>query len=437
MGTAARQKKAPLSSRLLLRVLGSPISGLFDAALLRLSIRGRLTGRAIVFPVQYAAGDDAIWIWPAKHESKTWWRNLVTPTAVCVQLRGQPVDAVAQAVTAGTDPRDLERGRDAYCSRFPRAARRLATDSEDSVLVRIEVPAEVLERTREATTPAEHGLRASVRRHRLGAFLGLAFAFSWGYWIPVAVAGGHWSHFPGLTGPLLSAVAVTAIACGPCGLRDPMRRAIRWRVPIRWYAACALLLGVGVVAIGARAAVGADVPSLRQLSTMAGLPKVGWIGVFALTFLINGYGEEVGWRGYAWPALRDRHTLAGASLLLAIPWAIWHIPTFWIDSGMRGFPLFMVPGFFVGMARGRSYSDGSTSGLGPACSSLPYGTQLSTWSAPPGEPKDSSPRPSQPSSSSGQSESSVRSTDNKRLPSQPRCAVGALTGRTLERLLEA
>lgn len=51
---------------------------------------------------------------------------------------------------------------------------------------------------------------------------------------------------------------------------------------------------------------------------MPGLPAVGWFGVLVLAFLINGYGEETGWRGFAWSRLRERHTLGSAALMLAV-----------------------------------------------------------------------------------------------------------------------
>ena len=62
-------------------------------------------------------------------------------------------------------------------------------------------------------------------------------------------------------------------------------------------------------------------PSLDQLGRMPGLPAAGWFAVFALAFLVNGYGEETGWRGFAWPRLRERHGPAGAALLLTVPWS--------------------------------------------------------------------------------------------------------------------
>jgi len=192
----------------------------------------------------------------------------------------------------------------------------------------------------------------AVRRHPLAAYFLLAYAFSWGYWLPLALTGGHSSHFPGLLGPMLAALVVTPIVQGRAGLRDLLSRMGRWRVPLRWYVVASVPVVAGVLALGGLWVARGDMPSLAQLSTMPGLPAVGWVGVFILALVVNGYGEETGWRGVAWPRLRERHSLGGAALLLALPWAIWHAPTFWLDTGMRGFPMLLLPGFFIGMAAG-------------------------------------------------------------------------------------
>jgi membrane protease YdiL (CAAX protease family) len=191
-----------------------------------------------------------------------------------------------------------------------------------------------------------------VRRHPLAAFFVLAYACSWAYWLPVALTGGHLSHFPGLLGPMLSALLVTATLRGWAGVREMLSRMGRWRVPLRWYGVALVPMASGLLALGGLWLAGRGLPSLSQLSTMPGLPAVGWVGVALLVLAINGYGEETGWRGFAWPRLRERHSLGGAAVLLAIPWALWHLPTFWLDTGLRGFPPAQLPGLFVGMAAG-------------------------------------------------------------------------------------
>jgi membrane protease YdiL (CAAX protease family) len=47
-----------------------------------------------------------------------------------------------------------------------------------------------------------------------------------------------------------------------------------------------------------------------------------------------GYGEEVGWRGYALGALQDSgRTAHSASTVLAVFWAPWHLPLFFCARG--------------------------------------------------------------------------------------------------------
>ena len=338
--------RQPAINRVLNAVLRSPLSGAVDAWLVLLTVRGWRTGREITLPVQYAVGDDAIWVWPGHPETKYWWRSLRAESPVRLRLLGAEVTATARVVTTSTEPALLAKGRRAYVARFPR------TVSAPTLLVRIDVPSDALARARRATAVPGSGAVAVIRRHPLGAYFLFAYLISWSYWIPTAIAGGRVSHFPGLLGPMLAAFVVTAIVTGRTGLRDLARRMVRWRVPARWYAALLVPLAAALVALAALRLAGQGLPTLEQLSDMPGLPAVGWFGVLALAFLINGYGEETGWRGFAWPRLRERHTLGGAALILAVPWAAWHIPTFWLDTGMRGFAPFMIPGFLVGMAAG-------------------------------------------------------------------------------------
>ena len=51
----------------------------------------------------------------------------------------------------------------------------------------------------------------AVRSHPLATFFVLAIGLSWSYWIPNLLTGSDWSHFPGLVGPALAAVVVSAL----------------------------------------------------------------------------------------------------------------------------------------------------------------------------------------------------------------------------------
>jgi membrane protease YdiL (CAAX protease family) len=354
-------------------LLRSSFSGLLERSLLLLDVHGRRTGRHYRLPVQYAQAGPVIWVLPAGHERKTWWRNLLQERPVGLWLCGQQLSGRAWAVNGATDVTLALEGLRAYLRRFPTMARRSGITGPDgtidqdrlrelaarTVIVRILADGDAWT----AGLPALHaddgelergrGVIVAVRRHPLGAFYLLTFALSWGYWVPNALAGGHLSHFPGLLGPAIAAIAITGLTRGRAGLRDLGSRMLRWRVPARWYLAAAAPLLVAVAAAAILQLAGAGFPGWAAFGQMPGLPDLGVAGVVAGTLLINGFGEETGWRGFALPGFRRWHAKLQASVLVAIPWVLWHLPTFFLDSGYRGTlnPL-ALPGFVLGIFAG-------------------------------------------------------------------------------------
>jgi membrane protease YdiL (CAAX protease family) len=83
---------------------------------------------------------------------------------------------------------------------------------------------------------------------------------------------------------------------------------------------------------------------------MPGAPES--VTALLVVVLAGGFGEEAGWRAYAWPRLRARLCLRDAALVLTVPWALWHLPLFWLDSGLADLPLLVVPGWLLGLASG-------------------------------------------------------------------------------------
>jgi CAAX protease family protein len=354
-------------------LLRSSFSGLLERSLLLLDVRGRRTGRHYRLPVQYARAGPVIWVLPVGHERKTWWRNLVQQRPVGLWLRGRELSGRAWAVNGATDVTLALEGLRAYLRRFPSVARRLELAGPDGAIDQgrlLELAARTVivrilpdEDAWTAGLPALHaedaelergrGVVATVRRHPLGAFYLLTFALSWGYWVPDALAGGHASHFPGLLGPAIAAIAITGLTRGRAGLRDLGSRMLRWRVPARWYLAAAAPLLVAVAAAAILQLAGAGFPGWAAFGEMPGLPDLGVAAVVAGTLLVNSFGEETGWRGFALPSFRRRHAKLQASVLVAIPWVLWHLPTFFLDSGYRGTlnPL-VLPGFVFGIFAG-------------------------------------------------------------------------------------
>jgi uncharacterized protein len=79
------------------------------------------------------------------------------------------------------------------------------------------------------------GVRERLVRHEVVLYLAVAFALSWAFWPFVLLNPESSPLVP--WGPLVAAVAVTALTRGRGGLTALARQVARWRVPGWWYLA--------------------------------------------------------------------------------------------------------------------------------------------------------------------------------------------------------
>ncbi len=91
---------------------------------------GRRSGRSFTLPLRYAQVGSGLWIYPARPDRKTWWRNLEGGVPVTVRLRGLDVPAWAEAIQ-GNGPRVAE-GLWAYYRRFPMLAKSMGLSWDPS-----------------------------------------------------------------------------------------------------------------------------------------------------------------------------------------------------------------------------------------------------------------------------------------------------------------
>src|SRR5664280_2803432 len=121
----------------------------------------------------------------------------------------------------------------------------------------------------------------------------------------------------------------------------------------RWWLAVLSPLAFFFGVIGVMAAAGADLPTRNDFARISGLPAgIGIVGVALLVTVVNGFGEETGWRGYALPQLQRRFGPLAASLIIAVFWAAWHIPQFFFLNSYKNFSVAMLPVFVLGLACG-------------------------------------------------------------------------------------
>lgn len=158
-------------------------------------------------------------------------------------------------------------------------------------------------------------------------FVTLAFALSWGLWIPVLLSNpdaGQWTLLLGAFGPALAAALMVRIRGGR--VRSWLRGIAVFRVPAGGYAA-AVGLPVAFVVVQVVVAAATGIPVALGELPMAAL---GFVAVFVLVALVGGGQEEFGWRGWLQPALQEHTSPLGAAVVVGLVWAVWHLPLFWL-----------------------------------------------------------------------------------------------------------
>jgi membrane protease YdiL (CAAX protease family) len=209
--------------------------------------------------------------------------------------------------------------------------------------------------------PVEQGHGPGVEgpvAYRPVLFVVLAYVLSWAWVVPLAavgatvVAGRGWpTHGPALFGPMLAALVCAALA-GRATVRDLLRRMVRWRIGARWWlAAVSPALALGAV-LGMLAIAGVGLPAAAAFGGFSGLPSSWGVAPVVAAILLGALGEETGWRGWLLPALQRRSGPVTASLLVAVVWAGWHLPQFFLIRSYEQFPVAMLPVFVLGLAGG-------------------------------------------------------------------------------------
>jgi len=174
------------------------------------------------------------------------------------------------------------------------------------------------------------------------SFYVLTLTLSWSYWLTLlaqgrrVVPGGAVTHFPGLLGPLLAALTVTAMIGGRCALRELFRRMFRLgpHGPSRLLLALSPLV-LGAVAFAAIRVLGKPLPPAAAFAHFPGLPQ-DWplAAVAATVFVVSGFGEETGWRGFLTERLLPMQGRFRTTLWVALLWSLWHLPLFWLNASM-------------------------------------------------------------------------------------------------------
>jgi uncharacterized protein len=166
-----------------------------------------------------------------------------------------------------------------------------------------------------------------------------AIAISWLCWLPLVATNHGIGNVPpslapllvllGTFGPFLSAVTIVSRRSGFRGLGQFIGQAFRWRVGIQWYAAALVApAAIRIAVLYVHVLKGGTFPDLSDTTRWLAIPST-----FLLVLLIGGpTGEEFGWRGFLLQRMQPVTGVLGASILIGVITAFWHLPLFWIPS---------------------------------------------------------------------------------------------------------
>lgn len=184
--------------------------------------------------------------------------------------------------------------------------------------------------------PVQNSLKNFIVNYDYLFYFLFAFCITWGLAVLLAilfraipVEGGEVSLLDfalkaaiPVHGPHMAAVLLTYLRAGKPGLKALYRRAMKLNVGIQWYLIAFFLPFIIILIAEILAALGGETISFSSV------PGSLIIVYFILFLIVPGIGEEMGWRGYAQPALQRKFNPTISSLVIGIFWALWHFPSF-------------------------------------------------------------------------------------------------------------
>jgi membrane protease YdiL (CAAX protease family) len=189
-------------------------------------------------------------------------------------------------------------------------------------------------------------ITAFIRRHAVLTYSALVFAISWGgVLIVVGPRGipGTADQFKALlplavlamvAGPSAAGLLMTGLVHGTAGLRDFRTRLLRWRLAARWYAVALLTAPLLMMAVLLALSRFSD-RFLPGIFVSDG--KVALLVTAMAIALTAGVVEELGWTGFAVPAIRRGHGVLATGLIVGFLWAAWHLlVALWASGTVSG-----------------------------------------------------------------------------------------------------
>lgn len=164
-------------------------------------------------------------------------------------------------------------------------------------------------------------------------YFAFAIGGTWLFWlIPVAAGWPIW-NFPAVLflylGGACVPLAAVSLSWKYGRLMSMAKRLVDPRlIGPRWWLVILLFIPIVHVASGMLAMLFGLQTGLSFSSNASAMNLSEWLWFAGFILVLGPIPEEIGWRGYALPALLNTFGPAAATLFLGIAWCVWHVPLF-------------------------------------------------------------------------------------------------------------
>jgi uncharacterized protein len=180
-----------------------------------------------------------------------------------------------------------------------------------------------------------------IRKRPIVSFSVLAFFFTYVVGLPWALTTQELERALGLKeellslafmrgGPTIAALIVVAVLAGGGGLLTWLKHLVRWRTHPGYYVGIVALVTLPFVATVFAIIPWAQVIASPDLAASRDWPAIAGAYLGEAAYRIATNGEETGWRFAMLSLLLARMRMFPAVLIVALVWAVWHMPAFFL-----------------------------------------------------------------------------------------------------------
>lgn len=191
-------------------------------------------------------------------------------------------------------------------------------------------------------------------------YFSLSYLISWVIWLPLYLPKFGINSLPvlpfhhafGAIGPASAALIVSRIDQGTPGVKSLFAKMFRWNFNFIWYIIALfspfILLALSVLA---KYFISSEI-SLIGIGVSKEFPNFSFALFFFYNIFTFGFGEEIGWRGFALPKLQKHFQAITSTMILTLGWAAWHIPLFFYRPGYVEMGFFGIIGWVMSLFTG-------------------------------------------------------------------------------------